>query len=65
MCQSPSPRPCRPRNSVPSLGVQEGEEEGDRGGGRPWAPAQLPTVSVGGRPAWRGSRVAAGRTAVC
>ena len=35
MCQSPSPRPRRPRNSVPSLGVQEGQEEGDQGAGGP------------------------------
>lgn len=31
MGQSPSPQPHRPRNSVPSLGVQEGEEECDQG----------------------------------
>ena len=31
MGQSPSPQPRCPWNSVPSLGVQEGEEKGDQG----------------------------------
>lgn len=66
MGQSPSPLPLRPQDpgalTEPPRGCRRAT-----GARRPgaWAPAWLPAVSVWGRPAWRGSWVAAGRTAVC